>query len=236
MQALAPPPRCIKAVSLTLTAPAVPPQLLLPPCSRPDPPRSILGLPVFSCRSQQYALWVLLVLVLDLTYSAFLLPLSIGFEVRCWVQGRVGRPCQGCTRAAFVLALPAHTPMDQDACPPLFMALQLQSRAEPSPALLNPIAPADPTLQCPQVSDLRVTSWACWVDLAAGLVFATELFLGFHISYLASHNGHQREIKGGRAVAWYYVRHGSFWQDALSTSIWITQVGGCGPARAQVGV
>ena len=55
------------------------------PCRRADPPRSILGLPIISCRSPRYALWALMVLLLDLTYSAFLLPLSISFQASsCW--------------------------------------------------------------------------------------------------------------------------------------------------------
>lgn len=32
-------------------------------------------------------------------------------------------------------------------------------------------------------------------------------------------------MRGGRAVALYYVRYGSFWQDLISTGIWVTQVG-----------
>jgi hypothetical protein len=49
---------------------------------------------------------------------------------------------------------------------------------------------------------------------------------GLHLWLLllrCSNSGHQREVKGGRAVARYYVRHGSFWQDALITTVWITQ-------------
>ena len=46
-----------------------------------EPPRSVFGLPVASCRSRIYSSWVLAVLLIDLTYSAFLLPLSIGFQV-----------------------------------------------------------------------------------------------------------------------------------------------------------
>ena len=76
------------------------------------------------------------------------------------------------------------------------------------------------------MNDLEWT-WACFADLAAGCVFAAELLLGFHVTYLASNGGQQREVRGGRAVARYYVRHGSFWQDALSTAIWVTQVRLC---------
>lgn len=49
---------------------------------RHDPSRSIIGLPILSCRNRYYGLWVLFVLLLDLTYSAFLLPLSVGFQAR----------------------------------------------------------------------------------------------------------------------------------------------------------
>ncbi|KAL4439851.1 hypothetical protein ABPG75_002852 [Micractinium tetrahymenae] len=139
--------------------PSVAVQLEPPSSSKPtggrraDPPRSIFGLPMLSCRDRYYSFWVLFVLLLDLTYSAFLLPLSVGF----------------------------------------------------------------------QVNDLQWT-WACFVDLAAGCVFAVELFLGFHTSYMASNAGQHREVRGGRAVALYYVRYGSFWQDLISTGIWVTQI------------
>ena len=46
-----------------------------------------------------------------------------------------------------------------------------------------------------QVNDLEWT-WACYADLAAGCVFAVELFLGFHTSYMASNAGQHREVNG----------------------------------------
>lgn len=69
-------------------------------------------------------------------------------------------------------------------------------------------------------------SWACIVDLAAGAVFAAELCLGFHTSFLATSAGQRREVRGGRAIARFYVRHGSFAQDAVSTGVWLAQVRG----------
>lgn len=45
-----------------------------------------------------------------------------------------------------------------------------------------------------QVNDLQWT-WACFVDLAAGCVFAAELCLGFHCSYMASNAGQNREVR-----------------------------------------
>ena len=33
-----------------------------------------------------------------------------------------------------------------------------------------------------------------------------------------------REVRGGRAVVRYYMLHGSFLQDLLSTAVWVTQV------------
>eukprot|EP00887_Chlorella_sp_A99_P001755 scaffold19.g1755.t1 len=54
----------------------------------PDPRyegRSLLGLPLISCYSRGYVAWALLILVLDLTWSSFLLPISIGFQARAFV-------------------------------------------------------------------------------------------------------------------------------------------------------
>lgn len=39
-----------------------------------------------------------------------------------------------------------------------------------------------------------------------------------------SNAGQTREVRGGRAVARYYMLHGSFLQDLLSTAVWVTQV------------
>eukprot|EP00887_Chlorella_sp_A99_P000211 scaffold13.g211.t1 len=44
-------------------------------------PRSLLGFPIISCYSRGYAVWSLFILLLDLSYSAFWLPISIGFQV-----------------------------------------------------------------------------------------------------------------------------------------------------------
>lgn len=74
-----------------------------------------------------------------------------------------------------------------------------------------------------QVSDLE-WSWACVVDLLAGACFACELALGFHASVLAGHGGRQVEVKGGRAVARFYVRRGTFWQDLVGALVWLVQV------------
>ncbi len=44
-------------------------------------------------------------------------------------------------------------------------------------------------------------------------------------SYCVSNAGQTREVRGGRAVGRYYMLHGSFLQDLLSTAVWLTQVG-----------
>lgn len=60
----------------------------------------------------------------------------------------------------------------------------------------------------------------------AGPFFAAELVLGFHVGFVATSAGKQREITAGRQVAAYYMRRGSFAQDLLSTLIWLVQVRG----------
>ncbi|GAB4813507.1 hypothetical protein N2152v2_000553 [Parachlorella kessleri] len=114
--------------------------------------RSIFGLPLLSCCTRWYRLWSMWILILDLTYSAFLLPISVGFLV----------------------------------------------------------------------NDLEWT-WACIVDLVAGVFFAAELVLGFHVTFVVRTGGRRREVMDGRHVALYYMRHGSFAQDLLSTLIWVVQ-------------
>ena len=76
---------------------------------------------------------------------------------------------------------------------------------------------------------------------AAGAFFAAELALGFHVGFVASHAGRKREVLSGQHVASYYIRHGSFFQDLLSTAIWAAQVrrrglgGGAGGPQAMAG-
>ena len=60
--------------------------------------------------------------------------------------------------------------------------------------------------------------------LLPGAVFAVELWRGFHLSFVATSGGRRREVFDGRAVARYYIRSGSFFQDALSTAIWLSQL------------
>ena len=38
-------------------------------------------------------------------------------------------------------------------------------------------------------------TWACFLDLAAGAAFAAELSLGFHLSFVATSHGQQREVR-----------------------------------------
>ena len=51
-----------------------------------------------------------------------------------------------------------------------------------------------------------------------------ELWRGFHLSFVATSGGRRREVFDGRAVARYYIRHGSFCQEALSAAVWLTQI------------
>ena len=61
-----------------------------------------------------------------------------------------------------------------------------------------------------------------------------ELWRGFHTSFVATSGGRRREVFDGRAVAAYYARHGSLWQDSLAVAVWITQV--CLLAAQRAGV
>lgn len=96
---------------------------------------------------------------IDLTYSTWLLPISIGFQV-----GRV--LCRlgwlRCTQMWFRRPKCLHQ-----------AAGSRHTCSAPSP-LVSPPAPTPR-----QVSDLD-WSWACIVDLVAGAFFAAELVLGFH--------------------------------------------------------
>ncbi|KAK9814109.1 hypothetical protein WJX72_000796 [[Myrmecia] bisecta] len=115
--------------------------------------RSIFGLPLLSPLSQFARVWASFVLTLDLTYVAFIVPITVAF----------------------------------------------------------------------QVSDLAFT-WAGIVNLVAGAFYVVELVLGFHIGFVGTHALRRRVIMHGRAVAWYYMRHGTFFVDLITTVAWLGQV------------
>ena len=215
-----------------------------PPLAPPPRRRSIFGLPVASCRSPAARAWSLIVLIIDLTYTAFALPVSIGFQARrrlCVYGGGGGGDLMRQRRDARQSGVHSHTPP--------------HTRTNP-----------------PQVPDLE-WNWSSSLDLITGAAFAAELALGFHLSFVATSHGQQREasrgggcarcrghsrafssptstpstlhhqvtssllsagshsslpqVWSGRKVAAYYMRHGSFWQDLVSTGAWLAQVG-CG--------
>ncbi|KAK9836539.1 hypothetical protein WJX74_002745 [Apatococcus lobatus] len=115
--------------------------------------KSILGLPTRSPLSRPYKTWSSTLLLLDLTYTAFIIPLGVGFN-----------------------------------------------------------------------SENNSWDWFGIVDFIAGCFFATDLFLGFHIGFIATHNLRKRVVLDGRAVARYYTKHGSFAIDLMSTLVWIIEI------------
>ncbi|KAK9809917.1 hypothetical protein WJX72_001723 [[Myrmecia] bisecta] len=116
--------------------------------------RSIFNLPILSPLSTFVQVWGALILVLDMTYTAFIVPISVAF----------------------------------------------------------------------QSSDLA-DSWAGCTNLVTGAFYAVELALGFHIGFVGTHALTRRLIMDGKAVAWYYMRHGTFVVDCITVLAWLGQVG-----------
>ena len=180
--------------------------------------RSIWGWPIISCYTRTYAIWSLIILFIDLTYSAFVLPISIGFQV--WLGAWLLRPC--CTGIPW--------PQLSTGC---------------LPALLHTVS---------QMHDLVGWNWVWIVDLVAGFFFAAELWLGFHVSYVQAcravmlycsqcepvvdrlltvasalrgmqiYQAQKREVKEAWHITNFYIRHSSFWQDLITTLIWVMEV------------
>lgn len=50
----------------------------------------------------------------------------------------------------------------------------------------------------------------------AGVLYAADMAFHFHCSFVAVHRFKRRAVVDGRLVAWFYVRHGSFFVDLLS--------------------
>eukprot|EP00891_Asterochloris_glomerata_P007207 jgi/Astpho2/7207/Aster-x0763 len=108
--------------------------------------RSVCMLPVMSPR-HPLAVWQSIVLtILDGTYSAYVVPISIAFEV-----------------------------------------------------------------------NLSVWSWVTMLDMIAMVLFTADILLLFHTGFVISYNLKKKLILSGPAVARYYIWHGSFIFDAIST-------------------
>lgn len=60
--------------------------------------------------------------------------------------------------------------------------------------------------------------------LLTGSIFLVELYLGFHMGFVGTHNMRKRVIMNGKAVAWYYIWHDTFLVDLISAAALIGQV------------
>ena len=62
------------------------------------------------------------------------------------------------------------------------------------------------------------------IMLFAGCTFAIELFLGWNVAFVATHNLRKRVVLRRRKIFWFYFWHGSFIFDFISTCVFIAQV------------
>ena len=60
--------------------------------------------------------------------------------------------------------------------------------------------------------------------LFTGCTFAIELFLGWNVAFVATHNLRKRVVLKRRKIFWFYFWHGSFVFDFISTCVFIAQV------------
>ena len=65
---------------------------------------------------------------------------------------------------------------------------------------------------------------------SSGAFYFVELCLGWHVGFIGKHNMNKKLVMDGRAVAWFYVRHGQFLVDAITAIAWITQARMLAPA------
>lgn len=115
--------------------------------------RSIFNVPVFRPDNKYYTYWSYIILLFDATYSAFVVPISIGMFT------------------SFYRA-----------------------------------------------------NWTSILDYGVGLFFIIDLFLSFHVGFLATYNIRKILVLKGRLIAKYYIIHGSFVIDFLSAMAWLIQI------------
>jgi hypothetical protein len=114
-------------------------------CSARTTYKSVFGLPMLSCCTRGYRSWSMVILILDLTYSAFILPISVGFQARSLQGGKDHRVCRAMA-----------------GCPAQLSSFPLVLATLPPALCLS-----DQFADCMQVNDLEWT-WACILDLAVG--------------------------------------------------------------------
>lgn len=115
--------------------------------------RSIFFLPLTTPWNTFIMIWTQVILLLDLTYTAFMLPILVGFEV----------------------------------------------------------------------SDVD-WGYGCIIDFVAGLFYAAEFLINFHVGFIGKNNTRRRLIMDGRAIAWFYIMKGHFFVDFLTVLVWIAQI------------
>lgn len=68
----------------------------------------------------------------------------------------------------------------------------------------------------------------------AGSIFLVELYLGFHMGFVGTHNMRKRVIMSGKAVSWFYIRHDTFIVDLISAAALVGQVGSQDPQCSSI--
>ncbi|DBA74007.1 hypothetical protein WJX77_011223 [Trebouxia sp. C0004] len=115
------------------------------------------GMPVINPYDSIYSCWCFYVLLTDATYTAFIVPIGVGFD-----------------------------------------------------------------------TSAMAWDWAGYCDFIAGCTFAIELFLGWNVAFVATHNLRKRVVLRRRKIFWFYFWHGSFIFDFVSTCVFVAQCVGYG--------
>ncbi|KAL3138951.1 hypothetical protein ABBQ32_005763 [Trebouxia sp. C0010 RCD-2024] len=119
------------------------------------------GLPIINPYAQAYAWWCAFLLFMDATYTAFVVPIGVGFNT----------------------------------------------------------------------SSIQ-WNWVGYWDFIAGVTFAVELLLSWSVAYVATRNLRKRIVLRRRKIAQFYIWHGTFIFDLISTLVFIIQCVGYGMGSA----
>lgn len=184
----------------------------------------MLLLPVLDPLGSAALLYSVLIALFDVSYTAFLVPLGIGFE-SSWtgtgfltVANWVGSECTLPRFNGIVLAFTWHS-----AC--LGWGSSLTAHTGPGhhrPArLLLAGAAAWPHDQPPGHRPIPPPP--------AGAIYLFDLLMGFQIGLLVVWDARWLKITDGRVVAWYYVREGVFAVNLVACVPMFAQVRSSGP-------
>ena len=153
--------------------------------------RSLCGMPMINPKNHYYKIWAFMLIAIDATYTAFLVPIGVGFRVSDtkWDWIAVIDFLAG---AALFTHPTGRTACHVPAAPAHEQRMAVDAAASSTSAGL--------------LVAMAVTDLGCFIR--AGTVFVLDLTINFHVGYVVTNNFQRRLVMDAHQVAVYYIKMG----------------------------